>query len=300
MKKVTETLTLRGKTFSQEDLLTIQNIICEHFDKGRTYISKTVCERLNWKQPNGWLKDRACREVLVQLEQRGIITLPQSRKKLTTKKIRDVNNEPKKKEFETSLVTHFPEQIEFELAKGNKAEKLWNELIRRHHYLGHKVVVGRCLKYLVKADEIILGALAFSSPAWQLESRDDFLKELEIKSENKRDLVINNSRFLMLPNIQVPNLASTILSIATRKIVIDWEKYYLIKPLIAETFVQPSMFRGTCYKASNWIEIGLTKGYAKNGASYHNSQEPKQIYLYGLNKKIRRKMLDIVKNKEYK
>lgn len=293
----------RGRIFSQKDLVTIKNIVSEHFDKGRTYISQSICEELNWKQPNGWLKDRACRDVLIKLEKEGLVILPEPKVKLREQKTED-NKIKSKKVSETQppqIITEFPNQLEFELAKGNKAEKVWNELVKKHHYLGHKVIVGRCLKYIIKNDAgEILSAIAFSSPAWHLETRDDFLKKLEIKSENLRDLVINNSRFLILPHIQIPNLASTILSASVRKVKIDWLAYYSIQPKIVETFVQPSRYNGTCYKAANWVEIGITKGYAKNGASYHNSQEPKQIFLYGLNKQLRKKMLGIIKIEENK
>lgn len=291
---------LRGRMFSKNDLDVIHSCVDEHFDEGRTAISRALCRKLNWKQPNGWLKDRACRDVLLQLEALGFIILPS---RLTKTKEATKNEESELTEHveksageESVLIIDFPKTIELVLAKGNKAEKTWNDLINKHHYLGHRVTVGRCLKYLVRSSENILGAVAFSSPAWRLEMRDTFLKKLGISLEDLRDVVINNTRFLILPQVQIPNLASTVLSAATKQIVSDWKDYYSLEPMVVETFVQPSRFKGTCYKASNWIEIGRTKGYAKQGASYHNSQEPKQIFLYGLNKKIRRKMLSLMRN----
>ena len=110
---------------------------------------------------------------------------------------------------------------------------------------------------------------------------------------NSQDYSVNNSRFLILPTLQVKYFASHILSLATNKIVNDWNSYYSITPLIAETFVQPSRFEGTCYKAANWLEVGITKGYAKKGQTYRNSQEPKKIFLYGLNKRTRLAMLKL-------
>lgn len=288
---------LRGKCFSPKDQKTIDRYIRRYFNRGRTYISIAICKELNWKQPNGWLKDRACRDVLLQMEERGLITLPPRH---TSHKKDKLKPQRKASHIATydlvSPITEFPRQIHLVLAKGNQAEKVWNEIVNRHHYLGHKVVVGRCIKYLVEAEDKLLGAVAFSSPAWNLAPRDTLLPALGIDPLTRHDQIINNSRFLVLPNVQVYNLASTILSLATDKIVLDWTNYYSVTPLVAETFVQPSLYYGTCYKAANWLQVGATKGYAKVGPAHHNSQEPKQIFLYGLNKYIRRKLLKAVRD----
>lgn len=287
-------LILRGRRFTPSNLKVVIQSVHNHFKDGRTEISKVICRKLKWKQPNGWLKDRACRDVLVQLAKIGLIEFPPPliRRKRKESQVRKANY-LSSYDLATTITT-FPKQITFEFAKSNTAEKVWNEVIDRYHYLGHKVTVGRCIKYLVKVEDQLLGALAFSSPAWRLQVRDSLLDLIGIKAAKIRDSVINNSRFLILPNVQVPNLASTILSLATDRIIVDWNNYYSILPQIVETFVQPSRFFGTCYKAANWIDIGLTKGYAKKGASYHNSQEPKQIFIYGLNKPIRRKLLKAI------
>jgi hypothetical protein len=195
-----------------------------------------------------------------------------------------------------SPITEFPKDLELIFVKGNEHEPIWNALIEKYHYLGHKVAVGRSIKYLVKSHDKLLGAIAFSSPAWRLDSRDLWLKKLGII--NIRDETISNTRFLILPNVKVPNLASRVLSLATQKVVKDWSWYYSITPLMAETFVQPSLFDGACYKAANWVEIGSTKGYAKKGSSYHNSQEPKIIFLYGLTRQLRHKMEKLLKSGE--
>ncbi|SRR5579885_1568531 len=287
-------LTLRGRAFSSDDLEVIQQCVKENFHKGRTRISQAICEKLDWRQPNGWLKDRACRDVLLSLEKKGLIDLPP----------RQVNNVPilvdqKKhpsylRQYDLlSPILNFPPNIRIEFAKGNNMEKIWNELVRLYHYLGHDVLVGRCIKYLVKSEDRLLGALAFSSPAWRLAPRDIVLRHLGLDIDKVGDYVVNNSRFLLLPYVKVKNLASAVLSLATDQIVTDWTKFYSITPQIAETFVQPSRFLGTCYRAANWIEVGSTRGYAKSGYTHHNSQEPKLIFLYGLNKNIRKRLLKV-------
>jgi len=286
---------LRGREFSESDLSVINSCISENYHLGRTMISKKVCEKLDWRQPNGWLKDRACRDVLRILDERGIVKLPAS---LIIKKNKDtegstVCEENLLKEYDlVTPIVEFPQKLNFVFAKGNKYERVWNALVDKYHYLGNQVTVGRAIKYLLLNDDKLLGAISFSSASWHLIQRDILLDSLGIS--HPRDYVINNSRFLILPNVKVKNLASYILGLATKQVTEDWSSFYSITPLIAETFVQPSLFEGTCYRAANWINIGTTKGYAKRGASYHNSQEPKLIFLYGLTKTIRRDLNKIV------
>jgi hypothetical protein len=272
----------------------IKRCVLTHYESGRSHISRVICEELNWKQPNGWLKDRACRDVLLRLEEMEFVKLPPP---LTTRKSNRRGREPEVGSYLArynlaSPITEFPAHIELEFAKGNHSEQVWNELVDRYHYLGHSVIVGRYIKYLIKANGDLLGGISFSSPAWHLDARDTILNAIGIY--NPRDYTVNNSRFLILPHVQVANLASHVLSLATKKVVEDWSWYYSITPVIAETFVQPSLYEGTCYKAANWIEVGITKGYAKKGTSYRNSQEQKQIFLYGLDKNTRRKLRQVL------
>lgn len=285
-----EPLLIRGRLFSPKDLRLVVDCVSKYRDRGRTFISIEICRGLNWVQPNGWLKDRACRDVLIKLELLGVISLPpriadNSRPKRTASSRSELST------YDLSTpITTLSGEVRLKFAKGDKYERLWNQLVDEHHYLGYKPAVGRCIKYLIIVEDRLLGAISFCSPAWQIESRDRLLKMIGLI--NPREQVISNSRFLVLPFVHVPNFASRALSIATRRIVDDWARYYSIRPLVAETFVQPSLFPGTCYKAANWIEIGTTKGYAKRGASYHNSQEPKKIFLYGLNKNLRVKLFN--------
>lgn len=291
---------LRGRLFTSDDLEVIVRCVDKHYTEGRTRISEIVCQELDWRQPNGWLKDRACRDVLRKLDSLGLIKLPPPLTK-SVNRHNDSTTPPQDVLADYDLetpITEMPDSLSLELAKGNYKERVWNALIEEYHYLGHKVAVGRCLKYLLLENNNLLGAIAFSSPAWALAPRDSLLQFLGITSARMHDIIINNSRFLILPRVQVPNLASRVLAMSTRRVTKDWHAYYAIKPLIVETFIQPSLYSGTSYLAANWIEIGVTKGYAKRGSSYHNSQEPKTILLYGLNRHIRRKLRAVRVRKE--
>lgn len=278
---------LRGRIFTFDDLRVINEKVTIHYNEGRTTISRKICEELDWRQPNGWLKDRACRDVLIKLSQKGVINLPASKKKVSTGKILKPASSPiPEKEITTS-----PKKLEFRLAKGDKNEVYWNKLVGYYHYLGHTVTVGKCLKYLIYGDGQLLGCIAFSSPAKKLGQRDKLLAELfNYTIDDIHKNCINNSRFLIFPFVKVKNLASRILSEVAKKVTQDWIDYYSLKPVLIETFVQVSLFKGICYKASNWTQIGITRGYSKKGSNYVANKEPKVIFIYGLDKQIRKKL----------
>lgn len=279
-------LILRGRRFSESDLEVIARCVKRHYDAGRTAISCVVCEELDWRQPNGWLKDRACRDVLRQLESRGVIDLP------PLKIQPSAEAEPVRKpnlisEFEeATLITRIVEPITLELAKGNTNEQKWNQMVGRFHYLGHSVTVGKCLKFLVKSGDIILGGASLSESAWAVRDRDQALEYLGLGREH----VANNSRFLVLPHVNVRNLASQVLALLVRHGVAEWERYYSVKLQCIETFVDSTRFRGTSYKAANWIRVGETSGYRKVGASHRNGQTCKHVYIYPLDNRMRSKL----------
>jgi Domain of unknown function (DUF4338) len=282
-------LLIRGRWFTLRDLRIILSCVAEHSEKGRTFVSQEVCRQLDWRQPNGWLKERACRDVLRYLARRRLVQLPE---KLV--KTRRHTQRPRKLHRKQAVgldlktaITYPIETIVLELSKGNGRETLWNYLVDRYHYLGHRSSVGRCLKYLVWGDERLVGAISFSSPAWRLESRDLILTEIGWTTEEIHSMVINNNRFLILPHVRVDHLASQILSLATQAVIRDWKAYYSVKPRIAETFVSPRRFEGTCYRAANWLSIGCTRGYRKRGSHHQNSQRPKEVFLYGLSRHLR-------------
>jgi hypothetical protein len=284
-------LVIRGRRFTYRGLRTIMHCVAEHYPEGRTRISEIICTRIGWRQPNGWLKDRACRDALRRLERLRLIKLPP----------RIADNLPKQGREEVPIppgtiqpVVVMPQTITLEWAKGNSDERLWNALVEEYHYLGHKIQVGRCLKYLIRGDGQLLGAISFSSPAWKLSVRDTLLRQMGMMDlRAAHDFVINNSRFLILPQVRVPHLASRVLALATWRVVTDWLQFYSIEPKFVETFVEGKR-KGTCYKAANWPMIGMTNGYAKVGSSHHNSQQPKAVFFYGLKRNHRRLLASVL------
>src|SRR6266516_1058210 len=247
-------LVIRGRAFGLRDLRVILSCAANHRLRGRTFISQEICRQLDWRQPNGWLKERACRAVLRVLNRRRLVRLPpslvgkrQPAQRYSVLYARRVQHIDLK-----TPVRSQPKVVRLEFAKGNAAaEKVWNYLVDKYHYLAYKASVGRSLKYLVWADERLVGAISFCSPVWRLKPRDVVLEKLGVSVAELHERVINNNRFLILPNVQVAHLASRVLAQATEAAFKDWSWYYGIVPLVAETFVAPSRFDGTCYLAAN-------------------------------------------------
>lgn len=287
-----KSIVLRGREFTEDELKLIAHLVSEYWEHGRTKISEEICKRIDWRQPNGWLKDRACRDVLRSLEKRELVKLPPSRSSACSPPYTKWNP-PAKADFGSSQVTSISDEIQIRLAKGNKNENLWNHLVSSHHYLGHKVSVGRALKFLITSGERPLAAVSLSEAAWAVEDRDKVLSSLGILRES----VANNSRFLILPGIQVKNLASQVLALVAKYGCALWYKYYGQKVHCLETFVDVSRYKGTSYRAANWISVGFTKGYRKSGSCHHNSQVPKEIFLYPLDKLHRDKLMEMMRDK---
>lgn len=278
---------IRGRDFCSREIRLISRLVKKHFTKGRTFASVEICKALDWKQPNGWLKERACRDVLKVLERRGLVRLPASMRAAKVK-VRTASKSSTTLEIDTSPISLVEfSSLTFSQVKGKKAEALWNSLVREHHYLGFTVFVGRYLKYLVYSESRVVAAFGMCEPAWSVAARDTSLATCGLNIEAIRLRGINNGRFLIMPWVRVDNLASFLLGAATRHVVRDWREYYSVEPEVLETFVDGTRFKGTCYKAANWLYIGETKGYKKSGGFHQNSQTSKMIFLYPLKPALR-------------
>lgn len=281
----------RGRELTNNDISFVRETIKKHYDKGRTPISRILCESWGWTQSNGKPKEYAARDMLLRLEEKGLIELPP--------RIRP-NNNLKKKSFDqiplfnknplTGSAGDYPELHVQCLDTQNSY--LWDYLIHHYHYLGLPTLVGEHLRYLAFIDGQVVACLAWASAAWKIKARDQFIGWDDIGKRKNLHLIANNTRFLILPWVRVKYLASRTLSLSLRRLNADWEKNYEHPLYLAETFVDISRFSGTCYKAANWIEVGLTKGSSKKGNDYQYHGQPKAIYLYPLHSHYRRFLLD--------
>lgn len=283
-----ETLIIRGRLITPDELTLIHNLIQTHWQRGRKFISQELCRQWQWYQPNGCLKDMAARELLLRLERRGFIQLPP--------RLRSANNENRNhipsliKTAETPLegkLSHFG-PLKLKMVRHTPLEPIYNSLIHHYHYLGYHQIVGAHLKYMAFINGQVVACLGWSSPAWRVLCRDRFIGWSDETKAKNLHLIVQNNRFLILPYVKIPHLASKLLSLNIRQIQKDWPKYYGHPLYLLETFVDKNRFKGTSYQASNWIFVGETKGFTKRGNVSVHHGIIKDVYLYPLVKDFRR------------
>lgn len=284
--------TIRGRRIGELEIQEIRELIGGHRGENRSYISRELCRRWNWIQPNGRLKDMACRELLLRLERAGQIELPVREKPGGNDK-RGGNWLIDVEQFKgMGPVGYSEEAMEGVLGEYGKAElklmrrqgeqKFWNGLIQRYHYLGYRCMVGPSLKYLIYLKGRVVGCMGWASGVWKLGLRDRYIGwEMTGQQKGLRS-IINNVRYLILPWIKIRYLASHVLSVSAIQVRADWERLYQVPALLLESFVDRERFRGTCYKAANWIYLGRTQGKSKRGLHFYFHGHCKDVYVYPL------------------
>lgn len=274
----------RGWLFSPEEMERVKDIVAGHGSLSRRQVAEIVCERLNWRDFSGSLKVIAALEALRRMEEKGFLTLPPGKPFGGYHQIRPLTaqevgfNEPREK-LAGSIETMG--QLHFELT-GRDKEKLWRYLIQRYHYLGYRRLVGRHLKYFVHSGDTLVSLLGFSDGIYHFRLRDRWLGWDKTTREARRHLVINNSRFLILPWVKIENLGSKVLSRAAAVVPRDWEARYGYRPHYMETFVEAGRFRGTVYKAANWQCLGQSRGKGRRGFRYFFHGKIRDYYIYPL------------------
>jgi len=270
----------RGRVFTSHQLERIKEIVDVHRKESRTEISRRVCRALRWRQKNGRLKDMACREVLRKLEATGFIRLPAPRGRGA---IWPASSKCGQHEEDPSPINSLDlGSLAIRLVSAAHERSLWNRLVENYHYIGSSRIVGRQLKYLVLTDGRPIACLGYGDACWAVKARDQWIGWKPHQLSRNRHLIVNNTRFLILPWVNVQNLASYILAKGSKAVHADWRAAYGYAPLLLETFVDTERFSGTCYRAANWLQLGMTAGYAKTGSAHRNSQAPKAIFVYPL------------------
>lgn len=284
-------LTYRKRVITHNDISFISQVIQDHWNAGRTVISRKLCEAWDWRQTNGHLKDGVCRALLLRLEQQGLITLPP--RLLYINQTRTGKTIPATFNFSPEPITATVRElapIELKQVRRTPEEKLFNNLIQQYHYLGYTQPVGEHLKYLVYAGGRVVACLAFASAPYALDCRDTFIGWSSEARERNRHLLAYNTRFLILPWVQVPHLASHLLGRIARTISADWQNLYRHPILWLETFVDTERFAGTCYRAANWIPLGVTSGRGKYNKTHKQQTSIKAMYGYPLCRDFRRRL----------
>jgi len=278
-------------TLTDELIAEIREMIEGNPGWNRTRISKELCENWQWKGADGCVKDISCRDMLRDLERKGKIILPQRLKPSRTfgGRVRVEHQEHHTAEISCGLKNLAPLQIELVTDGGDLAE--FKSLLAQYHYLGFDRTIGENIKYMVRSkDGKVLACLLFGSAAWACGDRDAYIGWDRETRKKMLPYMTNNTRFLILPWVSVPHLASHILGQITRRISIDWENRYGHELYCLETFVEYGRFHGTCYKAANWRKVGRTKGRGRNDTHKKAALPQKDIYLYPLDKDFRLKL----------
>lgn len=282
-------LTLRGRVFSHEELLRVRAIVEASPDKHRYALSKMICEALDWRQANGRLKDRSCRDALLRLHERGFLQLPPRRRAPTHRRPITITDKTAPR-MPPALVPRDISTASFDIITGQRRradEALWNEYVERYHYLGYGVPVGPHIKYFVRHRDQIIACLAFAGAAWKVAPRDQWIGWSQETREANLHFVVNNTRFLIFPWIRLPNLASRLLSLATKRLPNDWHRLYAYRPLMLETFVNADLHKGICYRAANWVCVGRTQGRGKMDRKHQARIPQKLVFLHPLDRGAR-------------
>jgi hypothetical protein len=278
-----ESLTFCGRTFGSDELELMRQIALEFSALGVTEIARTVCELLEWKRLNGRLKNHECRQLLELLAAEGALTLPDLRKRGGRGPRRADISGPCAEPAPIECAWSKREPLDLIVVEGKAESRLWREQVERHHYLGCRVPFGANLRYWVRNRDRELACLLWTSPAWKMRPRDAWIGWTEEQRERNLQLIVNNSRFLMLPWVRVKGLASRILALSARQIPHDWEARFGYRPVMLETLVDAARFRGTCYRAANWIHVGQTTGRGRMDREHKaQGQAIKNIYVYPL------------------
>lgn len=285
---------LCGREFDVSTIAQIGGILIANPSLSRRALSLRVCELLQWRSPNGKLKEVSCRVALLELHRRGLISLPVAEESCFSRPSSKRLPDPPiaLPELECTLDELGDMKITPVSSRYSKASKMWNNLMERFHYLGKGPLCGAQIRYLVESSEHgFVGALAFSAAQWRLKKRDKYIGWTEAARRANLNRVVCNSRYLILPTVQVPNLASHVLSQCLMRLADDWEERYGYKPVLVETFVDPSRFAGTCYRAANWLQVGQTAAEDTAHPNGKISEGPKDIYVHPLHRDWKKVLL---------
>ena len=285
-------LGFRGREIRAADLAFLRQLIADHPGLSRRALSVRVCQAWNWTQPNGQLRDQVCRSLMLRLHREGHLELPAPRSQPLNNAIRHrqvrsvsaVETTP----IEGTLRSLPP--LEIRLARRAEGEDLFAQLLRDHHYLGYSRPVGEHLKYLVLAGPRPVACLGWGSAPLKLGLRDRLVGAPQEAYRHHLQLIAYNTRYLILPWVRVPHLASHLLARVARRIARDWQDLYGHPVVLLESFVDTERFAGTCYQAANWRRVGRSEGRgtkSKTGAR----TSIKELWVYPLARDFRAKLL---------
>ena len=293
MQTATEQQSFCGREFTTEDVSLIQEVVETCAGISRLELAHTVCELLEWKRPGGGLKARECRDLLERLERQGVLTLPDKKSCGSSNPRKCIV--PAEKGQVHSQLTGSVEQfapLDVQLVENRRQRQLFRELLSRYHYLGYAMPYGARLQYLVyvsRPRHEVVGCVQFSSPAWRMKVRDQWIGWDDATRKLRLQHIVNNSRLLVVARIR--NLASMALSGALKRLRADWRRQYGVDPWLLETLVDRQRFYGGCYRAANWTLLGETSGRGRMDRTHQrHGAQVKTVLVYRLVKNARRRL----------
>ncbi len=281
-----------GREISEQELEAARETVRLCGGLSRSELAATICEHWGWVTASGANKTAACLKVLEELERNGQIQLPGRHKRPKTEQVRGARHtkrtEPPADRLCVALAEASP--VELQIVVGREETKLWNEYLDRYHYLGYSKPFGCTLRYFIVSDKGLLGCVLVAGAAKAIKARDEWIGWSKLRRQQNLPWVINNTRLLIFPWVDIRHLASHVLGQLARRVREDWKARWGYEPLLLETFVDPERYPGTCYRAAGWIELGLTTGtgLAREGQSYTST--PKLIYVKALSKDFRQRL----------
>jgi len=288
---IAKPLRFGGEPVSNEQLALVIQIVRRYGGLSRTELASTLCELLDWTRPNGKLKTVECRQFLEQLQEHHLLQLPAIRHKGRGKSRKIALTAVSAEAARLQGTVKDFQPISLRLVETAQQRTLFRELIERHHYLGYRIPFGAHLCYLIEVAQpapTVVGALQFSSPAWRMAARDDWIGWTDTLRARHLQQIVNNSRFLILPSARIKYLASHVLSLASRRLVSDWQASYQVEPLLLETLVDSQRYSGVCYRAANWLELGQTSGRGRQDRTHsRHGASPKRLFVYPLRSNAR-------------
>lgn len=281
-----DTVRYCGRTFTATELEVLRELAATL--PTRRAIADAACDALGWTRPDGRRKDMSARVALLRMAEDQLITLPPPRTGNGNRRwpLRlPAGTEPFPVHAELAQLR----ALRIRLVHTTTESKTWNTQVATHHYLGYSPLPGAQLRYLIESDTHGILALAgFGASAWKCAARDTHLGWDPTTREANLHLVVGNARFLILPHVRVPHLASHVLARLTRRLPADWQDAYNYRPVVVETFVERDRFAGTSYRAANWIHVGQTTGRGKLDRHHKHELPVKDVYLYPLHRAYRK------------
>ena len=281
-------MVIAGREFNDEIIARIRETVRTTAGLTRGALARQVCEWFNWRGAGGRPKEISCRTTLNKLEKRGLIELPPARPvNFAPRTPRPARGAPQWPCIETSLSRLG--EIELVVVNGDRELSWqWRAMMQAHHPLRDGPLCGAQLRYVIRSKHGLVGGLSFSAPAWRLGVRDEWIGWTESMRGERLALVVGNTRFLILPSVKVKNLASHVLGLATQRLAGDWQARYEERVLLVETFVDTSRYEGTCYRAANWIDLGLTQGRGRQDRERTAQVAAKRVLVYPLQRNARK------------